>query len=170
MTDILTYIVYGTIGAFIALIIKESFTWKGQGRTEAIKRYETLLIDCYGVLLPLTGKLTFHRENIMIQKEIRDQMDLVYHKFSFRIPNNIERRLFSLIFSSEPFDKQFYRLPLKNEKEAKLLVKTLQLCIRSLTVDIKMELEKLESYTQSFGSRLNYVFRVWNFHNKELLN
>lgn len=53
MADILTYITYATIGAFIALMIRESFIWKGQGRIEAIKRYETLLTECYGILLPL---------------------------------------------------------------------------------------------------------------------
>ena len=169
MTDILTYIIYATIGAFIALLLKESFAWKGQGRVEAIKRYENLLIDCYGKLKPLIDRLEIEDEYIMFNRVTHELIEDIVIKFSFRIPENIKEKCDHLLYGNEVIEG-LCKLKFKSYDEAKSYWLDFITSIIEIMDDINIERKKLESYTQSLIKRIWYIAFVWNFRNKGLVD
>lgn len=169
MADIISNLTYATIGAFIALILKEFFSWKGQGRTEAIKRYETLLIECYGILLPIISKLSPSNKRIVIKDADYNRIEYVHNRFSFRIPQNIEESLSALLYEVSVFDVKKSQLEFSSGEKARDFWIVLDSNIRELMENLKYEIRKLESYTQSISSRIWYIFMVWNFKSKKLL-
>jgi len=170
MTDIIEYLLYGTIGAFIALMVKESFAWKGQGRIEAIKRYEKLLIDCYGELKPLISRLNRKNNCILLKESTHELIEDILVKFSFRIPEHLNEYLNQLLYESSIIEGDINKLEFKSKDEATNFWLNFLESIIQIMSDINQEIKKLESYTQSLSSRIWYTIFVWNFRNKNLID
>ncbi|MFX0174277.1 MAG: hypothetical protein ACFE9L_20545 [Candidatus Hodarchaeota archaeon] len=57
MVEVYSEVIAGILGAIIALFLREIFTWKEQGRNEALKRNEKLITECFGKVKFLVEKL-----------------------------------------------------------------------------------------------------------------
>jgi len=163
LAELLSEIIYGFIGAVIAILVRDFFGWKSQGRMEAIKRYEKLLTECYGQLLPLIISLQ-PSDNIVFIINY-DKIYSIYSRFSFRIPDFIARKIFDLLINVD--DEKAYIF--KDGDHAIDFLHGLSEDIQHLIIDLSKEIEKLEAYSQSIWNRLKYILLAWNFTNQNLL-
>lgn len=164
MEEIIRNLTMGTIGAIIALFLRESFAWKGQGRTEAIKRYETLLTECYGKLLLLVSRLEARGNAIKVRTEEDIRIRTIYDRFSYRFPKDIDESLEKILY--DPKKGEFIQFD--SHEQADGFISSLEMKIRFIRDDIKSEIIMLESFTQSLLSRIWYIFFVWNFRSKRI--
>lgn len=164
MDDIFPELISAILGAFIALLLRELFAWKGQGRNEAITRYETLLIECYGKLQPLLEAISIEGNCLMFPSQYK-QMNEIYCRFAFRMPENIDLRLKSLLYTDDPIGTFIQG----SEDHAFDFKFKLMDDIQKMINDLAKEIEKLESYVQSIRGRIKYIFGVWNFSEQNLM-
>ncbi|MHA2243889.1 MAG: hypothetical protein ACXADY_02880 [Candidatus Hodarchaeales archaeon] len=169
MSDDLTInLISGTFGAIIALLIREIFSWKGQGRLEAIEKYDRLITECYGVLIHLLKDIGIYPERIWLKSVTYNALTLIHSRFSHRIREEINDKIEKILFESETrFGDDFesiegYLLNFHNDEERNFM--------DNLINDVQMEkkglidkIDELESFVRSIKMRIKYLFLVWSF-------
>ena len=162
MVEIVSEVVAGFLGAIAALFLREVFAWKGQGRNEALKRNEKLIMECFGKLKFLIDKTD--TEELLFLLDYNDYFALVElsRRFSFRFPKGINEKIDDIIHTSALSDNR-RKFIYECEEDAAGFKASLGLGIDFHIDDLVGRIQRLESYYESIFHRLWFIFFVWNF-------
>lgn len=173
--DLVVNILSGIFGAAIALTFRELFTWKGQGRIEAIRKNDLLKTECYGILLPLLSRMEIYdakdeSENSLINLQagtyhiIRE----IYARFSHRLTPDIKKSLSRLIFESE-IQEARPKYKISNQYFLRFQDNTARKFMKNLSNQVEIEekeilnrIKELELISQSFWKKFWYNLRFWS--------
>lgn len=166
--DLAITLISGILGAAIALIFRELFAWKGQGRIEAIRKYDLLKTECYGILLPLLSRMEVRVGHISIKSEEYSVISEKYGRFSHRFTFETKEKLKDLIYGSRYEEgsqlhgfPDSYTLSLHDITGGEFMENLIN-NLKKEEEDILKKIEELESISQSFCKKICYNLKFWS--------